>query len=117
MTSLAPQIRSKTATDELLAAFGYRDFLQSNNSTALTGSPTVTAVLYPTLAATTTLSIGTTTLNGSTMLVDGQDHSASQAVVAMIGGGTPGAFYLLTCTAAIDTGGTKQIKGILGIEH
>lgn len=116
MTSQAPQIRSKTASEQLTMCFGYRAYLEAANLDVVTGSPTVTQKLYPSLASSTELTIGTPAISTTTLIVDGEEHGIAQVVTASVSGGTAGRQYLVTCTATLDSVDTKQIKGILIIE-
>ena len=118
MTAVAPQIRTKTAAEELIALFGFATKL-GDSAAVLTGTPTVTVLLWSGSAwvvDTTGLTVASVAVNVAAETVDGVSHAIGQAVQATVSAGTAGRKYLLTCTADADSSETMVVQGILEVE-
>ena len=108
MTSLAPQIHTKTVSEVLTASFGFATKLGTSGA-LLTGTPTVAvSPSGPTIS-----SIG---INDAAITIAGVAHAISEAVQCLVSGGTAGTTYTLTCTATTDDSQTLQIYAIFIVE-
>lgn len=108
MTATAPQIRTKTEYEQMIATFGFAVKLGSSGTT-LSGTPVVVSVP-------TGLTIAAPTINSSTITVDGVTHVANTAVQALISGGVVGTEYVLSCKCDGTPSGKFQLLANLTIE-
>ncbi len=108
MTATAPQIRTKTVAEVLIASFGFATKLGASG-TLLNGSPTVTASpAGPTISS---VIVSTTALT-----IAGRAHAIGEAIQAEISGGTAGVTYTLTITAPADSGETLVVYATMIVE-
>ena len=101
----------KHSADDFVVTFNCTNLLTLSGET-VTGTPTID---QETDHATSSLTIGTATVNTSAVTVDGTEIATGKAIQVRVSGGTSKADHTLKCTFSTSGSNTKVTKAVINV--